>query len=64
MSRLKLIVTGGTLLVLGWVLAFLVTMDILSQSFPKALLIFVLLTVGTIIGFYGLFLAYRDRRGP
>lgn len=50
---------GGTSLLVGWALAFLPVIEVLKPSFVLAFFAFGLLLIGTVVGFYGVYTAFR-----
>lgn len=50
---------GASCLAIGWLLAALTVFKLLPPSLVSAVVVFALLLVGTIVGFYGLFTLFR-----
>lgn len=62
MNIARLLWIGGACLVTGWALTFLTVLDVLSPSLTLGFFSIVLLLVGTIVGFYGVYAAFRANR--
>ncbi|MBS7605271.1 MAG: hypothetical protein QXW39_04425 [Candidatus Bathyarchaeia archaeon] len=49
------IIIGGILLVIGFILSFLMAIDILEKSIPLSIFAFSISFAGLLIGFYGIY---------
>ncbi|MCC6042824.1 MAG: hypothetical protein LM598_04275 [Candidatus Verstraetearchaeota archaeon] len=58
------IVVGGSLLVIGFLMSFLMVIDVIEKSIILSILAFSLSLAGLVIGLYGIYgLALSRRRG-
>lgn len=56
------ILIGGSCLLLGWITALSGVIDVMEPSLVLGFISFALIIVGTLVGFYGAWLAYRSQR--
>lgn len=58
----RLLWIGGACLIGGWALAFFTVLDLFKPSLSLGFLAFALVLIGTITGFYGLYISFRSNR--
>lgn len=62
MNIARLLWIGGACLIAGWALTFLTVLKVFEPGFMLAFFSVSLLFIGTIVGFYGVYAAFRANR--